>query len=110
MQRRDSRPEVTTVQAAGPDWARGCDKCKGGLIDAPDASYFSAPLYLVRVFQARHNLLTICNCRAGNMRRQFLRNAWRRIESDEDHLPDAFRQAIEEEVTRPTVHFERIAA
>jgi hypothetical protein len=56
MRHRDSRPEVIDVQETGPEWAQGCDKCKGGLIGAPDASCFSAPLYLVRVFQAS----TIC--------------------------------------------------
>jgi hypothetical protein len=44
------------------------------------------------------------------MVRQHLRNVWRKIESGEEKLPDGYRQAIEDEVNQPTVHFERIAA
>ena len=110
MRRVESKPAVATVQAAGPAWARGCEKCQGGLIDAPDASRFTASPYLVRVFQAKNGRLTFCDCQAGNMARQHLRNVWRKIESGEEKLPDAYRQIIEDEVNQPTVHFERIAA
>lgn len=107
---KESKPAVASVQETGPEWARGCEKCHGGLIDAPDVSRYTASPYLVRVFQAVHGRLTFCDCRAGDMLKQHLRNAYRKIESGEDKLPDAFRQAIEAEVTQPTVHFERIAA
>ena len=101
---------VKEVQAIGPDWAKGCDKCHGGLIDAPDVSRFIGSPYLVRVFQAKNGRLTFCDCQAGSMVRQYLRNIWRKIESGEEKLPAAYRQAIEDEVAAPTVHFERIAA
>lgn len=93
-------------QAGRPEWACGCPKCSGGLISPPDIRQFTAATYLVRMFQANAGRLTFCECKAGQMYREFLRGVYRRVNSGEDQVSDGFRSVIEDQVLTPTVHFD----
>lgn len=69
-------------------------------------------MYVLRAFQAKRHEITFCNCRAGNMQRQYLRKKWKAIESGEDfHHPDLVKRIMkfldeEENAPTPTVHWD----
>lgn len=96
--------------ASTPDWARGCRRCKFGLVNPPDANAAPGPLYLVRMFQASNQRLTFCDCRAGQSYRNYLRRVYDAVEAGADHVPPATREAIVDAVTMPTVNGERVTA
>lgn len=55
------------------DWARGCDKCKFGIVSAPPLTGV-ASLYMERMAQALDKSLTFCSCNAGERYRAALLN------------------------------------
>lgn len=54
-------------------WARGCSKCKYGIVSAPELTG-SCELYLERLVQAMNGDITFCTCKAGDCYDIGLRN------------------------------------
>lgn len=90
---------VIPLEQAGESvaWARGCDKCKFGLINPPPANV-AAPLYIARTTQAALGLLTFCDCRAGKTYRQSLIGTYRSMSDGADSKTPAFRDKVVAEV------------
>lgn len=106
MKRLDPYKPMTLEEASRPDWANGCSKCQGGLVNPPSCREFSAATYLVRLFQANAGRLTFCDCLAGRMYRKFLLGAYNDVKTGKDTVSDGFRQNLEDQVNTPTVHYE----
>jgi hypothetical protein len=102
--------------ASAPLWAYGCPKCRFGVVksaetgQAPDPNVAAAPLYLVRMYQAKHDRITLCDCRAGRLYRQYLLSCYRAVEEGDDHVPEAARDSIVDAVTMPTANGKQVTA
>lgn len=57
----------------GNDWARGCPKCKFGIVSAPEFTG-ACERYLERLVQAVDGDITFCDCQAGTRYRVYLAN------------------------------------
>lgn len=62
-------------------WARGCSKCKCGIVSGADILP-ALSLYEGRAVQAHEELLIFCDCRAGFMYRQNLRRIYSTLSMD----------------------------
>ena len=82
---RNERGQYLNLKAImdnGPEWASGCDKCKCGVLSAPDLTG-AVPLYLERLVQAVDHDIDFCNCEAGQKYQVSLRNRYQAtIEQD----------------------------
>jgi hypothetical protein len=56
--------DTKVITANGPTWAKGCGRCKCGILSAPDLTGV-APLHLERLCQAIEKSLMFCECEAG---------------------------------------------
>jgi len=88
--------------AAAPGWARGCDKCKFGLINPPDPSHIPAPWYAARIAQAKVGRLQFCECDAGQGYRHYLLRKYQDIKSGRDKFPNW--EDVEIAAATPTVN------
>lgn len=72
-------------------WARGCDKCKNGIAQAPELTG-ACELYLERLVQAVDGDITFCDCQAGTRYRVFLLNRFQFLkeEARKDHRMTSF--------------------
>jgi hypothetical protein len=97
--------EKYVEDARTPDWARGCGKCKGGLVEpVPGYNHIPAPMYAARVAQAKVGVLRFCTCDAGVGYRNFLLRKYLDIKYKRDPFPGW--EEIENAASTPTVHYE----
>lgn len=102
LERRHKQVAKELTEVA-PPWAMGCDKCRFGIIGAPELLK-ALTLAEQRSAQAAEDLLIFCDCRAGHLQRQYLRKVY-------NTMPMAQRTNLREFVVRtPTVHYEKEAA
>lgn len=98
-----------------PEWARGCEHCKFGIVDAPPVVY-NVPLFWQRAIAYRLGLLNLCECRAGQVQHFYLEEvlseiptdirfvhrtqdklpAWNSGEPPRDYIPGAWWLAVKE--------------
>lgn len=107
------------------DWAHGCDKCRYGIVSAPELTG-ACSLYLERIVQMLDETLTFCTCKAGiriyanlrNLRQAFIEEARRNPRMQQaaalgTHPDiDMARRAIQESykmAPAPTVHAAEVA-
>ena len=86
---RDERGRYSTTKAVedfAPDWAKGCARCRNGIVLAPELTG-AASLYLERLVQAIDGDITFCTCQAGQRYRVSLNN--RRLEINRQAKQDA---------------------
>lgn len=88
------------------DWARGCDKCKFGIVSAPELTG-AASLYLERMVQAIDGDLHFCDCRAGTRYRASLLN--RRQMLIEEARRDPRMVEYAKDRTHPDIEATRLA-
>lgn len=86
---------------AGPEWAHGCENCEYGLIVAPELRR-ELPLNVSeqRSAQAAEGMLIFCECKAGQMYRQYLSGVY--VAQN-----NSSRQSMRERVAAtfvPTIH------
>ena len=95
--------EMYVEDARTPDWARGCGKCKGGLVEpVPGFNHIPAPMYAARVAQAKVGRLQFCDCDAGQAYRHYLLRKYQEIKSGRDKFPNW--EDVEEAASTPTVN------
>lgn len=68
--------KLKDITENGPAWAKGCPKCKFGIVTAP-ALTRAADLHLERLVQAIDGDITFCDCTAGQRYRVYLLNRYR---------------------------------
>lgn len=86
-------------QVEGPEWAKGCESCKFGIVLAPDI-LAAFPLGEGRAVQAAEGMITFCTCKAGHLYRQHLRRVY-------NGLGMELRRSVLEHIAAnsvPTVH------
>lgn len=61
-----AKPEmkIEHITSRGPGWGYGCDKCKYGIVSAPELTG-ACEFYLERIVQVIANDIEFCTCRAG---------------------------------------------
>lgn len=95
-------------KASAPEWAKGCDRCKFGVIGA-DYSSSPMPLYQAQPLLAEAGLIRFCDCEAGQAARRNAIGVWREVK-DDPHT-GFMRVQLEAWVTdefRPTVNGEKV--
>ncbi len=78
---RDERGRYISLKEIcdnGPAHARGCPKCKFGIVSAPELLGV-VPIYLERMVQAMDKDITFCDCQAGKHYYVSLRNRHQEI-------------------------------
>jgi hypothetical protein len=86
---RDTKPLEELV----PEWAKGCGKCKCGIVQAPPLTG-AAPLNMERLIQVMDGDITFCDCQAGSRYYNYLRNRYRiLIEEAKKLAPTDLRMA-----------------
>jgi hypothetical protein len=66
--------DLKEICANGPEGAAGCDKCKFGIVSAPELVGAAVPLYLQRLVHAIDGDIHFCTCQAGKSYRVSLLN------------------------------------
>jgi hypothetical protein len=61
------------VTKNGPASAKGCDKCKFGIVSAPELTN-TAPFVIERVLQMLDEEIVFCTCEAGQHQKVYLLN------------------------------------
>lgn len=74
-------------------WAAGCDKCKYGIVSAPELTG-ACELYMERLVQAIAQEITFCECEAGKRARQFLLNRRQKLIEEARRDPRMAAQAM----------------
>lgn len=105
---RDERGRYITlkeISTNGPEWAKGCPKCKFGV--AASAPLTGADhLYFERLVQASDGDLTFCDCRAGLLAKQYMKRLYRQTTSQDLGTARYKVEAARESAPAPTVHME----
>lgn len=100
------RTFIDLAKANAPEWAKGCDKCKFGVIGA-EYSNSPLPLYQAQPLLAEAGLIRFCDCQAGRTARERAKVEYLSIR---DNPYTAFmRRQLEawvESHNTPTVHAE----
>jgi len=65
-------------------WGRGCDKCKYGIVMAPELTG-ACSLHLERMVQALSKQIIFCECQAGTRYRVFLLNYRQKLIEEARH-------------------------
>jgi hypothetical protein len=60
--------DTKAITENGPSWAKGCGRCRFGILSAPDITGV-APMHLERLVQAIDKEIVFCECEAGKMYR-----------------------------------------
>lgn len=95
--------EKDMSEAAAPEWARGCEHCKGGLVKpVPGFNHIPAPMYAARVAQAKVGRLQFCECNAGQGYRHYLLRKYQDIKAGRDKFPNW--EDVEAAAATPTVN------
>ena len=76
LQNRSGYTSKDFEQASAPEWARGCDKCRYGIVRGNLPLGGAIPHYLQRTVQAKDRDITLCTCQAGQAMRSFLRRVY----------------------------------
>lgn len=127
---RDEKGRYHNMKAVAesvPAWARGCEKCKCGIVEAPELTG-AVSLYLERLVQAIDGDLHFCTCQAGVRYRVSLLNRFEALKDEakrDKRMTDAAqrrthpdveaaRHVIHESCSRtasvPTIHYESESA
>lgn len=88
------------------DWARGCAKCKHGIVSAPELTR-ACELYMERLIQALDKQIIFCECDAGTRYRAYLLN--RRQVLLEEARRSPFMQQHAARLTHPEIDAARNA-
>jgi hypothetical protein len=113
--------DTAAIVDLGPEWASGCERCKFGVVNAPDLTG-AVSVSMERMVQAiESNGRIFCTCRAGVAARSNLKNRKQMLieeakmmplarEHGYDSAPDIeiAKQKVAEARAKsvPTVHFE----
>jgi hypothetical protein len=73
------RVYIDLDKAGAPEWAKGCDNCKFGVIRHIDYSHSPLPLYEMLPLLAAVYLVEFCDCQAGEVARQNARSMYARM-------------------------------
>lgn len=88
------------------DWARGCPKCKFGIVTAPELTR-ACELHMERLVQALGKEIEFCDCQAGTRYRVFLLN--RRQILIEEARRDSRMSSYATKLTHPDIEVARQA-
>lgn len=84
------------ANAGAPEWARGCEKCRYGILRNDIPSGGAIPLYLQRVVQLKEHYVFLCDCEAGRHARAYYASVWLKAQADASLLTgDDYRAAVE---------------
>ena len=87
-------------KAGAPEWAKGCDRCKFGVIRHIDYSHGPLPLYELLPLLAAVYLVEFCDCQAGEVARQNARSMYVRMR--DGNMLDAEQARVQEWVESHT--------
>jgi len=57
----------------------GCENCSYGIVSEPELDLIAGPLYLTRAIAAAHGAVLFCDCRSGELAREYTSRILRRI-------------------------------
>lgn len=104
----NNKPEpIALDKASAPEWAKGCDRCKYGVIAGVDYSTAPLPLYQLQPMLAASKLIRFCDCEAGKHARNYAAGTWKAL-GDAGWVAQ-YQQRVEswvEDRNTPTVHAE----
>jgi hypothetical protein len=91
--------DTKSLADIGPEWAKGCESCKFGIVLAPDI-LAAFPISEGRAVQAGEGMIVFCNCKAGHLYRQHLRRVYNGLGME------TVRLVLEHiaSISMPTVH------
>lgn len=105
------RTFIDLAKASAPEWAKGCDKCKFGIVGGEGYNTSPLPLYQAQPLLAEAKMIRFCDCQAGQAARRNAAGEWRRI--DGNPYTDFMRHQLDDWMAdefRPTVKGERVQA
>ena len=105
------RTFIDLAKASAPEWAKGCDKCKYGVIGDEAYTASPLPLYQAQPLLAEAGIIRFCDCQAGRIARERAKTEYVAIR--DNPYTDFMRRQLEDWMTdefRPTVHGEKVTA